>query len=168
MNLEEYLLLAIGAILLFIIYYITSRDAQTARQVRSVASALEDLNRQLFNVEKSLKKRIEEVAASQPQIDEGAILRGVEARIDNVAQTVAQTLENVEQDLGHHSQEMSKRISQVEEGLRQLSMPASISGMDDEKIIALYKQGVDLDTIARELRLSKAEVEFVLKINKIR
>jgi len=40
--------------------------------------------------------------------------------------------------------------------------------MDDARIIALYQQGVDIAGISKELRLSKPEVEFVLKLNKIR
>ena len=43
----------------------------------------------------------------------------------------------------------------------------SVGGYD-EKIISLFKQGVSLETISKELHLSKPEVEFVLKINQIK
>ena len=47
-------------------------------------------------------------------------------------------------------------------------MPSSVHGNDDSKITSLFKQGIMIDTIAKELHLSKAEVEFVLKINQLR
>ena len=47
-------------------------------------------------------------------------------------------------------------------------LPSSVHGNDDSKITSLFKQGVDVDTISKELHLSKAEVEFVLKINQLR
>ena len=46
-------------------------------------------------------------------------------------------------------------------------MPKSLTGLDDQKIISLYKQGMDEETIAKELALSKGEVEFALKISKM-
>jgi len=63
---------------------------------------------------------------------------------------------------------IDSRISTVESGVKQISIPSSVHGNDDEKIISLYKQGVSLETIAKELHISKAEAEFVLKINKIK
>jgi hypothetical protein len=59
-------------------------------------------------------------------------------------------------------------MAQLESGVKQISIPSSIHGNDDEKIISLFKQGVAIDTIAKELHISKPEIEFVLKINKIK
>lgn len=168
MTLEEYLLIAIGAVMLFVIYYVTNRDAHYARQMRSLATALEELNRQLYKVEKKLNERIDDVHAEVPHINETELRREFDGNIRDLAQPIAQSLHDIEQSFGNFKNDMEKRIHHLEDGIRNLSMPASVSGLDDEKIISLYKQGVDLDTIARELRLSKAEVEFVLKINKIR
>jgi hypothetical protein len=64
--------------------------------------------------------------------------------------------------------QIDARISMLENGVKQISIPSSIHGNDDEKILSLYKQGVSLETISKELHISKPEVEFVLKINKIK
>jgi orotate phosphoribosyltransferase-like protein len=52
--------------------------------------------------------------------------------------------------------------------VKQITIPSSIHGNDDEKIISLFQQGVSIETISKELHISKPEVEFVLKINKIK
>ena len=64
--------------------------------------------------------------------------------------------------------QIESRISSLESGVKQISIPSSVQANDDEKIISLFKQGVPLETISKELHLSKPEVEFVLKINKIK
>ncbi|MCK4974409.1 MAG: hypothetical protein KAR81_04080, partial [Sulfurimonas sp.] len=74
-------------------------------------------------------------------------------------------LEDSVQSIDEH---IDSRISSLESGVKQISIPTSVHGNDDEKIISLFKQGVSLETISKELHISKAEVEFVLKINKIK
>ena len=50
----EYIFIAIGVIILYIIYYIFSKDAQLTRNIRAIASAVEDANRQIYMIEKKL------------------------------------------------------------------------------------------------------------------
>jgi hypothetical protein len=77
-------------------------------------------------------------------------------------------LRKLEESIQNIEEHINSRISSLESGVKQISIPASIHGNDDEKVISLYKQGISLDTISKELHISKAEVEFVLKINKIK
>jgi len=77
-------------------------------------------------------------------------------------------LKRMQEDVQAIDAQIDARISSVESGVKQISIPSSIHGNDDEKILSLYKQGISLDTISRELHISKPEVEFVLKINKIK
>jgi len=162
----EYLLIALGLLLLYVIYYVLSKDAQQARQIRAIASAVEEANRRMFMLEKRLGERID-AAQAQPS-EEPGLHDAVENRIHQVAAQLSRSVIGIEEGITAFKVETDKRLAHLEEGLRHLSMPASVTGMDDEKIITLYKQGIPLDAIAKELRLSKAEVEFVLKINKIR
>jgi len=50
----------------------------------------------------------------------------------------------------------------------QMSVPNSVNGNDNDKIISLFKQGISLDTISKELHISKPEVEFILKLNRMK
>ena len=77
-------------------------------------------------------------------------------------------VKRLEETLVNIDEQMNLRIASLENGVKQISIPTSVHGNDDEKIISLFKQGVSLDTISKELHISKAEVEFVLKINKIK
>lgn len=164
----EYLLIALGLLLLYVIYFVMSKDSQQSRQIRAIANAVEEFNRRLYTVEKNLNERIEAMHAERPEEEHAAGREEVERRLQQIAGQLSHSVSAMEEGIGAFKADVDKRLSHLEEGMRQLSIPASVTGMDDEKIIALYKQGVPLDAIAKELRLSKAEVEFVLKINKIR
>ena len=164
----EYLLIGLGLLVLYIIYYMLSKESQQARQIRAIASAVEEFNRRLYMMEKQLGARIDAAAAENSRDDDAAIYGELERKMQQFAASLSHSVSGMEAGVTAFKADVDKRLSHLEEGLRQLSMPASVTGMDDEKIISLYKQGIPIDAIAKELRLSKAEVEFVLKINKIR
>ena len=164
----EYLLLGLAALMLFMLYQIYTKDAQHAKQMRSIASSVEELHREFYAMQKQVGKRMDDIAFAEPAMDKEEIGHEVEEEFQRLAGPVAESLQEVERGFAAFKMDVDKRLRQVEERMRSLSMPSSVSGMDDEKIIALFKQGVAIETIAKELRLSKPEVEFVLKINKIR
>ena len=164
----EYLLVGLGLLMLYVIYYVLSRENQQSRQIRAIASAVEEFNRRLYTMEKQLGARIDAAAAEHSRDDDAALHGELERKMQHFAASLSHSVAGMEEGINGFKSDVDKRLSHLEEGLRQLTMPASVTGMDDEKIIALYKQGIAIDAIAKELRLSKAEVEFVLKINKIR
>lgn len=77
-------------------------------------------------------------------------------------------IKQMQENIAAIDAQVDSRVSSLENGVKQFSIPTSLHGNDDEKIISLFKQGVTLETISKELHISKPEVEFVLKINKIK
>ncbi len=164
----EYLLIGIAVILLFLIYYIYHKDVQNAKQIRRIAMAVETLHKELYLLDKKLSRHIYDT----PLVEENAygdeVVHELEARIEKLSQPLMASVNEMRSALQQHREETEHKMQTLEEGIRKLSLPTSVSGMDDARIIALYQQGVDISGISKELRLSKPEVEFVLKLNKIR
>ena len=52
----EYIVIAMAAIILYLLYYVYNKDADYSRNIRSVASVVEDLNRELFYLKRELKE----------------------------------------------------------------------------------------------------------------
>ena len=163
--------IAIGAILLFILYYIFSKDSEVTRHIRAIAAAVEDANRQIY----LLEKKIHELQNNhQPQeiklrgMSDDEIYAEIERGVYDLTNPLMKKLSMTEQNLSDLASAVDTRLSHLEGGIRQISMPASVHGNDDGKITSLFKQGLGIDAIAKELHLSKAEVEFVLKINQLR
>ncbi len=169
MMLYEYLLIGVGIVILVLIYYIFSRDSQQHRQIRAIATAVEHLNHQVYELQQRVNASLKEMEVKEGGFINDADLRyELEVGISEYTKPMQTELHKFQDELSHTTQQMQKRLMQIEESLRAFSLPASVNGMDDERIITLFKQGIDIETISKELRLSKPEVEFVLKINKLR
>ncbi len=164
----EYLLIGIALILLFLIYYIYSKDVQNSQQIRRIAMAVESLHKELYLLEKKLSRHIHDTPVVEENRHHDEIAHELEARVENLSRPLVASVNDIRSALQQHRDETEHKIRTLEEGMRKLSLPTSVSGMDDARIIALYQQGVDIAGISKELRLSKPEVEFVLKLNKIR
>lgn len=172
MNLQqiniEYLVVAMAAMILYLIYYVFTKDAQYSKNIRSVATVAEELNREIFYLKKKLSETQLSLTQNSSRMNDEEIYQEIERSVYDMVKPLSLGLQRLEESVQRIDEHVDARISSLESGVKQISIPSSVHGNDDEKIISLYKQGIGLDTISKELHISKAEVEFVLKINKIK
>lgn len=164
----EYFVVAMAAMILYLIYYVFTKDSEYNRNIRSVASAAEELNREIFYLKKKLSDTQASIKKNSSRMNDEEIYQEVERTVYDMVKPISLGLRKLEESIQNIEENINSRMSSLESGVKQISIPASIHGNDDEKVISLYKQGIGLDTISKELHISKAEVEFVLKINKIK
>jgi len=164
----EYLIIILGAIILYLLYYVFTKDAQYTRNIRSVASVVEDLNRELYYLKKKLDQTEGSIENNSQRMNDDEIYQEIERSVYDMVHPLSLAIKQLQNNINTIEHDMQNKILQLESGVKQISIPASIHGNDDEKIISLFKQGVSIETISKELHLSKPEVEFVLKINKIK
>jgi hypothetical protein len=164
----EYVIIIMAGIILYLLYYVYTKDADYSRNIRSIASVVEDLNRELFYLKRELKETEGRIAKTPQRMNDDEIYQEIERSVYDMVQPLALTLKQLQNNIESIESEIGSRIAQLESGVKQISIPSSIHGNDDEKIITLFKQGVSIETISKELHISKPEVEFVLKINKIK
>jgi len=165
----EYIVVILIGIIIFLIYHVFSKDSTYDKNIRSIATVVEELNRELFYVKKKLadtQKDLEGDFAKRMSDEE--IYQEIERSVYDMVQPLYLDLKKMQENINEIDAQIESRLTALESGIKQISIPSSIHANDDEKIISLYKQGISLDTIAKELHLSKTEVEFVLKINKIK
>ena len=172
MNLEtiniEHLVVAMAAMILYLLYYVFTKDAQYNKNIRSVATVAEELNREMFYLKKKLSETQKTLQKNSSRMNDEELYQEIERTVYDMVKPISLSLKRLEESIHMIEGHVEARLSSLESGVKQISIPASIHGNDDEKIISLYKQGVTLETISKELHISKAEVEFVLKINKIK
>ncbi|OHD83500.1 MAG: hypothetical protein A2Y52_03155 [Sulfuricurvum sp. RIFCSPLOWO2_02_43_6] len=166
----EIALVALAILLMGLIYYVISKEGEVASQIRSIAKAVDDLHRELFMMDKRLKQELEIIASLQEStpISQSSLHAELGREVNEISVPILESLAHIEGSLSAYKEKTENRLRYLEERIRNLSLPTSISGLDDEKVISRYNQGLEVDAIAKELRLSKAEVEFVLKINQLR
>ncbi|NOQ30749.1 MAG: hypothetical protein GQ570_06470 [Helicobacteraceae bacterium] len=169
----EYIVAIISLLLIYVIYQNMVKTSKDARHIRSLALAVENLNREFYALEKKVNKFTEEIEiTSSVNITHADIQQHVQQAITDMAQPIAASLENVEENINEFNEfkeNITRRLDSMETGMKSFSMPSSVNGsMDDDKIISLYQQSKSAELVAKELRLSQAEVEFVLKVHKIK
>lgn len=166
----EIAIVALAVMVIGIIYYMVNKESEVTSQIRAVAKAVEELHRELFMMDKRLKQELEIITSLQESvpINQNNIHAEVGREVNQISVPILESLSHIEGSFSAYKEKTENRLRYLEERIRNLSLPTSISGLDDEKVISRYNQGMEVDAIAKELRLSKAEVEFVLKINQLR
>jgi len=164
----EYVIVLMAAIILYLLYYVYSKDSIYNKNIHSVASVVEDLNKEIYYLKKKMEQTQKNIKSKSSRMSDQEIYQEIERSVYDMVHPLTVSLKQVQENLEAIDMQIESRIASVESGVKQISVPNSVHGNDDEKIISLFKQGVSLDTISKELHLSKAEVEFVLKINKIK
>ncbi|QOP42332.1 hypothetical protein FJR03_01745 [Sulfurimonas marina] len=155
-------------IILYLLYYVYTKDTTYSKNIRSVASVVEDLNRELYYLKKQLSEAETKFQSNSQRMNDDEIYQEIERSVYDMVQPLSIAMKQLQSNIEVIEGQIEHRIAQLESGVKQFSIPTSIHANDDEKIISLFKQGVSIETIAKELHLSKPEVEFVLKINKIK
>ncbi|MEA1956329.1 MAG: hypothetical protein U9N02_07550 [Campylobacterota bacterium] len=164
----EYVIVLMAAIILYLLYYVYTKDSTYNKNIHSVASVVEDLNKEIYYLKKKMEQTQKNMQGKSIRMSDEEIYQEIERSVYDMVHPLTISLKQVQENLEAIDMQIESRMASVESGVKQISVPSSVHGNDDEKIISLFKQGVSLDTISKELHLSKAEVEFVLKINKIK
>lgn len=164
----EYLVVGMALTILYLLYYVYTKDAQYSKNIRSVASVVEELNRELFYMKQKLSKTQESITQNSQRMNDEMIYEEIERSVYDMVQPLSLGLKQLQENINSIEHEVNARVTQLESGVKQISIPLSVHGNDDEKIISLFKQGIPLETISKELHISKPEVEFVLKINQLK
>ena len=163
----EIVLVAFGVILFIVMVYSYLRDSENSRQIRFLANTMDNFNKQLFTLERKMENVENHIKQEKPSSTTDDLENMMEQELTSMAEPIAFSLNEIQNSFTHFKTQIEGRIEHLEDGIKSIAMPKSLTGLDDQKIISLYKQGMDEDTIAKELALSKGEVEFALKIAKM-
>jgi hypothetical protein len=165
----EYVVVGMAGVILYLLYYVYTKDSDYSKNIRSVATVVEELNREIFYLKKNLDETKKNIIQNKPRgMSDEEIYQEIERSVYDMIQPISAGLKHMEESIYTIDSQIDSRVSSLETGVKQFSIPSSVHANDDEKIITLFQQGVSIETISKELHLSKPEVEFVLKINKIK
>jgi len=164
----EYVVIAMAGVILYLLYYVFTKDASYTKNIRAVASVVEDANREIYYLKKKLEQTQQNIQKNSQRMNDDEIYQEIERSVYDMVQPLSLAIRQMQNNIESIEVEIDSRMSQLESGVKQISIPSSLHANDDEKVISLYKQGVDIETISKELHISQPEVEFVLKINKIK
>lgn len=146
---NEMLIINVGIIVLFVLIFIFFyvKDSENQRRLARFEHSLDELNKDLYKLQKALK--------SMQSIDPQEIRMDFRKSVDDIYAIIEKDRDYVD-----------NKLSVLEDRLKENSFyPNQSSGnIDDRRIIAMYKDGWSIENIARELMITKSEVEFTLKL----
>ena len=146
---NEMLIINVGIIVLFVLIFIFFyvKDSENQRRLARFEHSLDELNKDLYKLQKALK--------SMQSIDPQEIRMDFRKSIDDIYAIIEKDRDYVD-----------NKLSVLEDRLKENSFyPNQSSGnIDDRRIISMYKDGWSIENIARELMITKSEVEFTLKL----
>jgi uncharacterized protein YoxC len=174
MNLEVitanlvYIVFFLVLVLAYLVYHVFNKEAKSERNIRSIAGVVEELNREIYYLKKELTEMQKHLQNDVPRMSDEEIYQEIERSVYDLIRPLSTSMKELHASVNAIDEQIDARISSLESGVKQISMPSSVHANDDAKIITLFKQGASIETISKELNLSKPEVDFVLKINKIK
>lgn len=135
--------------MVFIFFYI--RDSEYQKRLFRYEKSLDDLNKELYKIQKFVKDN------SNNRNDGGDYLNKLRSELKNIYDAMDKDRKYVD-----------SKIAKIEEKIKASNViPSGFGSSDDRKILSMFKDGWSIESIARELRISKSEVEFTLKLAEI-
>ena len=159
----------IVAFLIIFLLYMFFKDQATTRKLKDFEYAIEELNKQIFILQKQQKSDTSKEAKENLKQE---IVKDFDIEIKNVLvkeikeliDRLVETINTLRQNLDTTKEDLDFRIQRLEEKTKEyMSMPTTAT-IDENKVKALFKAGYKKEEIARELHTSVGEISFVLNI----
>ena len=161
-------IIGFGVVLLIIVLYIYIKDAENSKHISSLAEAIEQLQQEMHKSRKNFETRLQQRLEEEAKKYEERLNRELNSQLKELTEPISYMIEELQNRYDHSKAEIETRLANAEDGLKNLTMPMSSNLVDDHKIVSMFQQGISTENIAKELRISKHEVEFALKLAKLR
>lgn len=154
-------LFGMGAMVLFIV----TKEKSNHKKIHTIAKSVGELQRQIFESEMRLNEKIKNIDIDHHGVTAAEVETLVDVTASDRVLPLEQAIKVVQSEFENLTSEVNARINSIENNIKSVSMArTSVGSTDDKKIRQLYHEGKTIDDIAKELRISSAEVEFSLKI----
>ncbi len=167
------MVLAVGglaAALLIVVLYMAVRDRETSRKLAMLERSIDTLNQELFalekKVEESRRQLLEELMKFELQERQEGV-ESAEVALRKELRPFTLQLQQLQEQVDAIREELGERVEKLDGKVRQVAFASEHAAPDEQKILQLHAQGMDAESIAKQLRLGKGEVELVLKFSKI-
>lgn len=172
---DYYIMIGVSIVILFIIIYMYIKDLENSRKLKSYERSIEELNKQLFTIQKSVKEfeesQTKKSKSSERSIDDRLnefreeMKSDIKSTVANITPLV-DIIENVQRSFQAHKNKIDTRMAEIEDRVKAvIAIPTVSSSLDESRILTMYQDGKSKEEIAKELRITKGEVELILKIS---
>lgn len=157
--------IAIVCLVAFLSY---SRSLELHRRIRRFEKGMEDINGEIFKIHKWIKDSELESQLSSTALNTKIKTESADA-VNNSLVSVYRQIEILEAQFNKERSYIEEKLVSLEERIREFGYsPSSSVNIDQKRILGMFHDGWSIDAIAKEMRLSKGEIEFTLKLADIK
>jgi DNA-binding NarL/FixJ family response regulator len=159
----------LAVVLFIVVLYMAVRDKETSRKLAMLEAGIDGVNRETFKIAKELERLRKEVHEEMLrfELEQRQEHEPSEQLLNKKLQPFVLRIQQLQERVDAMSEELQGRLEELDGKVRRVTFAADHAAPDEQKILQLHAQGLDSDTIAKQLRLGKGEVELVLKFSKI-
>lgn len=168
---SEFLLMVSGALLLiliFLILYIYIKDKDVSKKTQRLEKAIEALTKEIYKI----KKWIQESEAQNEFANStlGANIKNeVKSNLNSGLTNLSIQIQDIQETLNKDRDYFEEKMITLENKIREFGhFSPSSTDVDESRIIKMFQDGWSIDSIAKELRIGRGEVEFILKLADIK
>ena len=144
---------------IFLFIYIFARDKAIDRKFQRIGIALEEMNQEMYQIQKTQKKISQNLKIDVEQI--------ISNQMDEILQNLINTIKESQYKSESEIQSLYEKISKLENSVKLNSLPnfETMSDKTDEKekIKELYEMGLSVESIAKEVDMPVGMVKLNLK-----
>lgn len=160
-------LVSIGVVCL-VAFLSYTRGFDTAKRIRRFEKGMEDINNEIFKIHKWIKDNELENQLSTNALHTKIKTESIDA-VNNALVGVYRQIEILEAQVNKERDYIEEKIVSLEEKIREFGyFPTSSTNIDEKRIVSMFRDGWSIEAIAKEMRLSKGEIEFTLKLADIK
>ena len=137
-------------VLVFVFFYI--KDGEVQKRLLRYEKSLDDLNKEIFKIQKFLKSNEIESGYSEESYKQ--------LKLD-----FRNTIDDIYAIIEKDSEYVDNKLLLLEDKIKESHhFSGTLGNVDDKRIISMFKDGWSIESIAKELMITKSEVEFTLKL----
>lgn len=146
------------AILVLLFIYVIVREKENKRRLNSYEKSIENINKNIYKLEKKIDENIGNNISTE-ELEK--MKRELTATIKD---PIYKSLESIKETVKISKSDVESRVGSLEEKAKEyMSIPIS-AGLDESRVVSLFKNGYTPEDIAKELRSNVSEINFLLKV----
>ncbi|MCE3038281.1 DUF6115 domain-containing protein [Helicobacter anatolicus] len=146
-------------ILLCVVVDLYLKDKKNTKKYALLEESIDKFTNELHQLQRNIQEiKVKEEFVRLTMGDE--FQNNVESGLNQFYQQLKEMKENIRNERNY----LEEKIIKLENRVRDFGYLSGDSDVDEKRIIALFQEGWSIDSIAKELRIGRGEVEFTLKL----
>jgi len=168
-----YMIVAMAFVLIIVLIFLYIKDGESSRKFRIYEKAIEELNANIISQQTTVNNLSKKIVAKSEII---RLLDDEKVDTTKALEAIVEKVKALEVEIKSIELSTTKSIKEAKDTQDSLSVPPIVISSPsyntndkdvDEKVVSMHNEGYSNDTIAKQLKVSIGEIEFMIKREKM-